>query len=182
MDITPYIEELGRDLAGAAGSGGPEVAEAADRLASSLEPAFRMVLLEALSHATAEITQSLEGGSVEVRLKGREPQFVVTPPSATEQAPQAPGQGPEPEEGEDAADGPVARITLRIPESIKQRAEDAAGKRGQSLNTWIVNVVRSATRDRAIDIDIDLSSVPFGPGVPGRNRRGPGQHISGWAR
>jgi hypothetical protein len=182
MDITPYVDGLRQDLAGAARSGGPEVAEAAERLALALDPAIRMVLLEALSHATAEITASLEGGSVDVRLKGREPQFVVTPPPPQAPASDVSSPASSPEETDDEADGPIARITLRIPESLKQRAEDAAGGRGQSLNTWLVNAVRSAARERVIDIDLDLSSIPFGPGAPGRNRRGPGQHISGWAR
>jgi HicB family len=185
MDITPYVDGLRKDLVTAAQSGGPEVAAAAERLAVALDPAMRMVLLEALSHATAEITASLagtqEGASVEVRLKGREPQFVVSLPAAPTAA--AETSAPTDEEGDtEEEDGPVARITLRLPESLKQRAEEAAGRRGQSLNTWLVNAVRAASREGAINIDLDLSSIPFGPGAPGRNRRGPGQHITGWAR
>ena len=184
MDITPYVDGLRRDLAAAARSGGPEVTDAAERLAMALDPAMRIVLLEALSHATAEITTSLEGGSVEVRLKGREPQFVVTPPPAATAGPEPTGPAAAtPDEIEDEEpDGPAARITLRLPEGLKQRAEEAAGKRGQSLNTWLVNAVRAAAREGAINIDLDLSSIPFGPGATGRVRRGPGQHISGWAR
>jgi HicB family len=184
MDITPYVDGLRRDLAAAAQSGGPEVADAAERLALALDPAMRIVLLEALSHASAEITESLEGGAVEVRLKGREPQFVVTPPPAATAgpAPTDTAVGPADETAEEEPDGPAARITLRLPESLKQRAEEAAGKRGQSLNTWLVNAVRAAAREGAINIDLDLSSIPFGPGAAGKVRRGPGQHISGWAR
>jgi hypothetical protein len=184
MDITPYVEGLRRDLAEVARAGGPEVAEAAERLAGGLDPALRMVLLEALSHAAAEITGSLGGGSVEVRLKGREPQFVVTPPPAEpdgDAAAAAAGAADEPREDEDD-DGQVVRITLRIPESLKQRAEEAAARRGQSLNTWLVNAARMATREGPINIDLDLSAIPFGPGASGRSRRGPGQHVSGWAR
>ena len=180
MDITPYVEGLRRDLATAARSGGPEVAEAAERLAAALDPAMQMVLLEAFSHATAEITAALGGGSVEVRLKGREPQFVVTPPPTTA-APRESLGAPEDSE-DDEADGPAARITLRLPEALKQRAEEAAGRRGQSLNTWLVNAVRAAAREGAINIDLDLSSIPFGPGASSRVRRGAGQHLSGWAR
>ena len=183
MDITPYVDGLRRDLAAAARSGGPEVADAAERLALALDPAMRIVLLEALSHATAEITASLEGGSVEVRLKGREPQFVVTPPPAATTGPAPTDSSAAADETEDEeSDGPAARITLRLPEGLKQRAVDAAGKRGQSLNTWLVNAVRAAAREGAINIDLDLSSIPFGPGATGKVRRGPGQHISGWAR
>jgi HicB family len=185
MDITPYIEGLRRDLAAAADAGGQEARQSAERLALALDPAMRMALFDALSQAAAEITQELAAGSVEVRLKGREPQFVVDVPAPAEPAPTA---AEDAEEDSDEAEGPVARITLRIPESLKQRAEDAASKRGQSLNTWLVAAVRTATRERAINVDIDLSSLPFGEGWPGggprRGRRpGPGgKRISGWVR
>ena len=72
----------------------------------------------------------------------------------------------------------VARITLRIPESVKARAEDLASRSGSSLNTWLVNLVRAATsREGAINVDIDLSSIPFlgGPSDPSGKRR-----MSGW--
>ncbi len=59
-------------------------------------------------------------------------------------------------------DGNVARITLRIPESVKAKAEEFAARSGHSLNTWLVNVIRTATRDDAAwaaNVDIDLSSI-----------------------
>jgi len=76
-------------------------------------------------------------------------------------------------------DGNVARITLRIPESLKYKAEELATKGGHSLNSWIVNAIRAATRERAINVDIDLSSIPFldTPG-PGRSRGG--KRMTGW--
>ena len=179
MDITPYVESLRRDLAAAAEAGGPEAKAAAERLALSLDPAMRLALMEALSQAAAEITSELPAGSVDVRLRGREPEFVVDVPAPTA------GQGragaepaPEPEDVEE--DGPVARITLRIPESLKAKAEEMAARSGHSLNTWLVSTIRNATRERAINVDIDLSSIPFlddlqrGPG-----RRG-GRRMTGW--
>jgi hypothetical protein len=84
--------------------------------------------------------------------------------------------------GDDDEEGGLSRITLRIPESVKAKAEEAAAKSGQSLNTWLVNVVRAATREGAINVDIDLSSLPFfGGGDPfeGKGRRG-GKRMSGW--
>ncbi|MPZ94991.1 MAG: toxin-antitoxin system HicB family antitoxin [Propionibacteriales bacterium] len=179
MDITTYVEGLRQDLTAAAAAGGPDVQAAAERLALALDPAIRMVLLEALSHAAAEISQDLAGGSIDVRLKGREPQFVVTPPPAPIAEPTAPAADEE-ADTEDTEDGPVSRITLRLPESLKQRAEEAAAKRGQSLNTWLVAAVRMVARERAINVDIDLSGFPIGDG--GRGRRGPGQSVSGWVR
>ena len=184
MNITPYVEGLRRDLTAAAEAGGEEARASAERLALALDPAVRLALFDALSQAAAEITQDMSGGSVEVRIKGRDPQFVVALPPASEPAEVAPDSTGEEDEDEE---GPAARITLRLPESLKQRAEEAANRRGQSLNTWLVNAVRMAARDRSINVDIDLSSLPFGmgpggPGRGGRSKAGPGKRISGWAR
>ncbi len=186
MDLTPYVESLRQDLRASAATGGESVVAAAERLAVALDPAMRMALLEALSHAAAEITTDLRGGSVEVRLRGRDPQFVVTPPpdvtpDVTPASVDATEGAAALDEVEDTADGPLARITLRIPEGLKQRAEEAAARHGQSLNSWLIAAVRAATRERAINIDVDLSSMPFGS-APGRGRRGPGQHVRGWGR
>jgi hypothetical protein len=79
-------------------------------------------------------------------------------------------------------EGGTARITLRMPESVKARAEELAARSGHSLNTWLVNVVRAATRDSAVNVDIDLSSIPFlgndpfGGQGPGRGQR----RMTGW--
>jgi hypothetical protein len=84
--------------------------------------------------------------------------------------------------GEDDEEGGLARITLRIPESVKTKAEEMAARSGQSLNTWLVNVVRSATREGAINVDIDLSSIPFfGSNDPfgGGKQRG-NRRMTGW--
>src|SRR3954467_15464483 len=95
MELTPSAERLRRDLSDAAAAGGPEAQAAAERLALALDPATRMMLLEALSQATAEITGSLDHEAVDVRMNGREPEFVVThlEPVATP-APPAPPAPP----------------------------------------------------------------------------------------
>ena len=91
-------------------------------------------------------------GSVDVRLRGREPEFVVDVPTMPMPAAARARRPPTPPAAEDAdeddEDGALARITLRIPESVKYKAEELAAKGGHSLNSWIVNVVRAATRDR----------------------------------
>jgi len=176
MDITPYVDSLRRDLAAAAESGSDEVKAAAGRLALALDPAARLALMEALSHAAAEITAELPAGSVDVRLNGRELDFVVTAPMAAPAPPAPPPPPGAPEED----DGNLARITLRIPETVKAKAEEYAARNGQSLNTWLVQLVRLATRDEAINIDIDLSSIPFfGDGFgPGKNRGN--RRMTGW--
>jgi hypothetical protein len=182
MDITPYVENLRNDLAAAAEAGGAEARAAAERLALALDPAVRLALMDALSQAAAEITSELPAGSVDVRLKGREPQFVVdvpTMPMAAAAAPPAPPAPPSPEDVEVDEDDSIARITLRLPESVKYKAEELATKSGHSLNSWIVNVVRTATRERAINIDVDLSSIPFLDQAAPSGRRG-GKRMTGW--
>ncbi|MFD0891793.1 hypothetical protein ACFQ08_45190, partial [Streptosporangium algeriense] len=80
MDLAPYVDHLRRELAVAAQTGGEEVRAAAKQLTSALESTTRLVLLEALSTAADEISRDLAPGSVEVRLRRRDPDFVVTPP------------------------------------------------------------------------------------------------------
>jgi len=93
---------------------------------------------------------------------------------------EAPTPAEEPDDGADDFgfdDGEsVARITLRLPESLKTRAEEMAARRGQSLNTWLVNATRSAAT-----ITINVSSQGMGPGAPGRNRSS-NKRIQGWVR
>jgi hypothetical protein len=177
MDITPYVESLRRDLLTAAEGAGDEVRGAVERLAYALDPAARLALMEAISQAAAEITaalpESVPSGGVDVRLDGRDLDFVVHPAvPASPPLPPTPAE-PDPDDG-------VVRLTLRIPESLKVRAEEAAEQAGQSLNTWLVGAVRDATHGDAVRIDVDLSSIPFGEGFPfNRGGRG-GRRMTGW--
>jgi hypothetical protein len=178
MDITPYVDSLKRDLMAAAEAAGDEARNTAERLTYALDPAARLALMEAISQAAAEITAELPSGGVDVRLDGRDLDFVVHAPSAAP-APPAPPAPPMP--GEDDEEGGLARISLRIPESVTTKAEEMAARSGQSLNTWLVNVVRSATREGAINVDIDLSSIPFFGNDPfgGGKQRG-NRRMTGW--
>jgi hypothetical protein len=182
MDITPYVERLRHDLGQAAAAGDQEVRDAADRLTLALDPSIRLALMEALSQAASEITTEMRAGSVEVRLTGRDLEFVVEEAPVAE--PSSAAAAAPPGLDEEADDGATARITLRLPESVKAKAEELAGKTGSSLNTWIVNVLRSATREGAINIDIDLSSIPFlegnDPFGPGRGGHRNNRRMSGW--
>jgi hypothetical protein len=178
MDITPYVESLRSSLVSAADSAGDETRQAAERLGFALDSSARLAIMEAVSQAAAEITAEMPNGGVDVRLSGRDLDFLVHVATPTPPTPPPP---PAPEEIEE---GGMSRITLRIPESVKAKAEERAADAGQSLNTWLVSVVRAATRDGAINIDVDLSSIPFfgGPGDPfdSRGRRNGGKRMSGW--
>ena len=87
-----------------------------------------MRLLGLLSEAALEVSSQLPAGHVELRLAGEEPSLVyVTDEGATQPAP-----------GDDAL---TARITLRLPDSLKGSLEAAAAQDGVSLNTWIVKAL-----------------------------------------
>ena len=127
MDLAPYLSDLRTQLAAAAEPGGPEARDLADRLTATLESTFRLALLDALSVATAEITQELAPVSVELRLRGRDPEFVVVvPPAAVELAaprgPARPGVG--------TTTRTMTRINLRLGQDLKDRVEDAARRVG----------------------------------------------------
>src|ERR1700712_2187423 len=154
MDITPYVDSLRSSLVSAADSAGDETRQAAERLTFALDSSSRLAIMEAVSQAAAEITAEMPNGGVDVRLNGRDLDFLVHVAAPTPPAP------PPPAAPEDVDDGNLARITLRIPESVKVKAEEKANEAGQSLNTWLVNVGRAGSRDGAINIDVDPSSIP----------------------
>ena len=145
MDITPYVASLRGELANAADLAGEDARALAERLTAPMESAFRLALLDALSAATDEITRDLAPGSVQLRLSGREPSFVVTLPPPDEDAPPASQPAPPlPADGDDAA---VSRINLRLPDPLKARIEEAAGRDGLSVNAWLVRAATAAVGD-----------------------------------
>jgi hypothetical protein len=132
MDLSTYVESLRADVTAAAAVGGADVQRAAELVADALDPALRLVLLDVLTDVANDLTALLDGPAVEVRLRGREPELVVTGP-VPEPAPASAPIG-----GDDAG---TARLTLRLPEALKSRAEQAATAEGQSVNNWLVRAV-----------------------------------------
>jgi hypothetical protein len=172
MDLTPYVELLRRELAVAAEAGGEEARELAERLTAPLESAIRLTLLEALSAATAEITRDLAPGSVHLRLNGREPEFVVTPAHTDRPASDFHPPGVLAPAPDDAAlpagdKGGTSRINLRLPDDVKIRVEEAAGRERISVNAWLVRAAVAALQSRP---------------RPGSGQRGSGESFTGWAR
>ena len=173
MDLTPFVSNLGREFATLAEAGGDESRALVERLTGSLESAIRMTLLDALSAATDEITQDLAPGSVELRLRGRDPNFVVTarPAEPIEEAAEddaAPADSGTPI----AEDGPTARINVRLPEQLKAAVEEAAAKEGRSVNAWL-------TRAAAVALQrADREERPESRGGKKRAKQG----LTGWVR
>ena len=178
MDLTPYTESLRRQLVVAAETGGDEARALAERLVASLESAIRLTLQDVLTAAAEEITCELAPGSVEVRLRGRSPELVVTLP---------PTDSPTEDMEENAVraaaspslegdEGTMSRINLRLPEQLKARVEQAAGSEGLSVNAWLVRAAAAAlertdqTRRRERRAE-----------HPYQSHQGP-QRYTGWAR
>lgn len=172
MDLTPYVDTLRRELAVAAEAGGDEARELAERLTAPLESATRLIMLNVLSAATDEITRELAPGSVDVRLRGLDPDFVVTLPPTDGGAPAEPTapveqfKTPAPADGDE---GGTARVNLRLPAHLKARAEEAAAREGLSVNTWLVRTVSAA---------VDRSTRPRTT----EKTQTTGQSITGWVR
>jgi hypothetical protein len=138
MDLTTYVERI-RDEAGS-------------------EATVRLMLLEALSAAADEITRELAPTTVEVRLRGGEPEYAVTAPPADEPPPPV-----------ETDDGATARINLRLPEQLKAGAEQAATREGLSVNSWLVRAVAAALTNRD-------------PGRPPQRGGRVGESFTGWVR
>ncbi|MCX5436547.1 MULTISPECIES: hypothetical protein [unclassified Streptomyces] len=179
MDLTPYVDNLRRELAVAAEAGGEEARELAERLTAPLESATRLTMLNVLSAAMDEITLELAPGSVDVRLRGLDPDFVVTRPATEEtyedrSGPAEPLKAPAPAPA-DGDDGGTARVNLRLPAHLKTRAEEAASREGLSVNAWLVRAVSAA-------VDGGTPSRAPGSSQATRTTRSVGQSFTGWVR
>jgi hypothetical protein len=160
MNLTPYVENLRRELAVAAEAGGDESRALAERLTAPLESGIRLTLLDALSAAADEITRELAPGSAELRLRGGEPEFAVTPAPADEP--------PEPPAPIEVEEGEMTRINLRLPEQLKAGVEQAASRERMSVNSWLVRAVGTA--------------LASGTAAPRPQSGRIGQAYTGWVR
>jgi hypothetical protein len=182
MELAPYLDSLRRDLTAAAAPGGDDVARAAELLGGSLEASARMCLLEALSDAAAEITTRLDNTSVEVRLRGREAQFVVTSLAAPTPATPPPAAGPSAPPVEETGD--IARLTLRLPEGLKEAVERAAAAESISVNAWLVRAITQVLQGPP-GFPPSPGFPPFPPGPPGPpppGRGRMGRRVTGFAQ
>lgn len=131
MQLTNHTDALLADLTAAASLGDDTVAQAAERLSEAVSASAHLRLLDLLSEATLEINGQLQAGHIEIRLAGQEPSFVYVEASS---APEPAGPN----------DGLTARITLRLPDSLKEAIDAAAAREGLSANTWLVRELKRA--------------------------------------
>jgi predicted transcriptional regulator len=142
MELGQYVNDLQRQLVDAADNGTDDTRAVAERLAAGLDASVRLVLLDVLSNAAGEITRDLAPGSVDVRLRGREVEFVVTAPTT-----EAEGED-RPAASVDLDETSTSRTTLRLPDALKARVDEAAAADGLSVNTWLVRAVAAALQPK----------------------------------
>jgi hypothetical protein len=157
VDLSKTVAAIAEDLRRAGSLGGDETARVAQLLVASLESTVRLHLLEALHDAAAELAASEPGVNVEVRLVEREPVLSLS----FRPRPQGETAGGAAEEPLDLA-GELARLTVRLPEALKERLEGVASSAGASVNSWVVGAVLRA---------LDVPEPPFGARTTRRTPR-----------
>ncbi len=140
MDLSPYVASLREDLTTTASAGDDTTRRAAAVLAAAIEPAARLAIMNALADLAAEVTAQLPDHVVEVRLDGRDVRVAVTGTGGPAEGPGATPPPPPP-----AGDGgDMSRMTLRLFEELKAKAERAASTQGVSLNTFVQQALQGA--------------------------------------
>jgi predicted DNA binding CopG/RHH family protein len=134
MQIDGLIQALREDLVRVAALGDETTSRAADLLSVAIEASLGRRIQDVLAQAALELNDQLESAHVEVRIAGHDLQLVLVRENGTT---------PEPVD-----EALSARITLRLPESLKERVESAAAREGASVNTWLVQALQRAVESR----------------------------------
>lgn len=138
MQLTHAINSLEASVETQLAVAGPEVAEAGTQLMAALQPAIRQILIDVVTMAATEVSSQLDHQNVEVRLVDGDPELVVTEDGSAMPPPPTPPGASETE----------ARITLRIPEYLKEVITEAAGISGESVNAYVVDALKSSSKTR----------------------------------
>ena len=184
MELSPYIESVRAGVVNASSLADEQTQHVAQRLGTAIESSTRLALIQALSDAAGTISAELAPSSVELRMVGQDPEFVVSLQTG-EAEPTLLMPEPESasEETAEAEDEPVARITLRLPQSVKARVDEVASSEGISTNAWLIRAVMDALSERSgsrpewpqpprppmppsPDMSFGLRSSVFGPEGP----------------
>ena len=203
MDLSPYLETVRQGVTSAAALGDDTTRQVADRLGGAVEASTRLALIRALSDAAAQVSAEVAPTSVELRMSGAEPELVVVVPAPSAEPTlllpdhAAAGDDEPPElEGEpvEVDDEPVARVSLRLPASVKSRVDEKAARDGhldQRLaapcrdgRAWRTGPIPPVSAVAARSPPIPGDNGPFGPyGVFGPNGPfGPGGVFGGRGR
>ena len=155
MDLSPYLESVRSGVAQASALADEQTQHIAERLGTAMEASTRLALIEALSDAAGTISAELAPSSVELRIVGSDPEFVISVQTAEAEPtlllPESEPDGEATGESStaEAEDEPVARVTLRLPQSVKMRVDEMASTDGISTNAWLIRAVMDALIDRS---------------------------------
>ncbi len=105
---------------------------------AALQPAIRQTLIDVVTMAATEVSSQLTGQNVDVRLVEGDPELVVSDDGSEIPAPPPPP----------GASDTEARITLRLPEYLKEIITEAAGVSGESVNTYVIDALKSSSKTR----------------------------------
>ncbi len=128
------MSQIRLDLATLAHLGGPDLENAVERLVDPFELALRARFLEALTVMAAELTVDIESGRIETRLDGDTVSLAYLPDTEV-----VTGTNQELD----------ARVTLRMPESLKSRMESVAAADRVSVNTWLLRLIELRSAGQA---------------------------------
>ncbi|WP_067481005.1 hypothetical protein [Nocardia amamiensis] len=137
MDLNKYTGQLRENLIAAAALGDEKTQATAAALAQATEGSARLVLLAALSELAAEVSAALGDRTVHVSVDGTDASVDVRKSTTGQESPTI-----------EEMTGDISRVTLRLVEQMKARAEEAAAQSGQSLNSWLSGAVHGALRDQ----------------------------------
>lgn len=140
MNIDTYTAAITDAVLNAAELGDEQTRRTAAALSAALAAPARLAVLSALSDMASEISGRLDDHSVTVRLDGTEAVVDVR----SDATPHTETPAPTFEE----MTGDISRVTLRLVEQIKSRAEEAAAQSGVSLNSWVAQAVQGALKDQ----------------------------------
>ena len=135
MQIDGTIQALREDLVRFAALGDENTSRAAELLSVAIEASLARRLQDVLAEAALELNAQLDAAHVEVRIAGRDPELVLVREDGSISEP--------------VDEAFSARITLRLPESLKQRVESAANREGASVNTWLVQALQRSVEPKS---------------------------------
>lgn len=173
MDLSPYLASVREGVTNAAALADDDTQKVAQRLGTAIDSSTRLALIQALSDAASTISADLAPASVEVRIADGEPEFAVSVPKPSAEPTML---TPEPEQSEpeepefDTGDEPIARISLRLPGSVKSKVDELADADGISTNAWLQRAIMDAIKERRRPPHPPGAPFPnsefFGPGGP----------------
>jgi hypothetical protein len=172
MDLTTYVDMVRAGVTDAATLADEHTQQVAARLGGALDSATRLALIRALSDAVGAVSAELAPIAVELRMTGAEPELVVQVPAAGSEPTMLLPSAPEPAESPelDLGEESVARISLRLPASVKNRVDEMADRDGISTNAWLVRAIMDALGDRRRG---DPPAPPEPPAAPIFGLHGP---------